>query len=419
VKDEAAGKLGLYCGEPLIGPNLTTDKPHPLQSPEFKWPEDLVYVRRDGEDTGSCTAAVCPYGLSPELTRLVKGATRRQETALVIVELGATPGIPHSFSAPDAPGGVVAESLPWGVFPELAEELNPEDKDLALRIRANEEIHWSALSPQSHEVGATFQPLLIDSLGKAVVALWIPTRSDKQRWYVIPPGCRWEPIIDWLVYKAIPAYVPNAANRVHELAAIEAAFRTEHERTAMGALETFEEETKVERTRLEAALQSAEKAAGSIRIPLLYESGASLKSAVEKVLHSCGFDVEDLDKYFGDPLSSDLLASLGGKHWLIETKAAGGHPAEDEVSSVVKHVRTWQELGRPEKLEHAVLVMNHNYKRPAAARPPAPYSRKEFVNSLPNFGVSVIGTMALCRWWATQDCEGLTDAVTGPIGQYT
>jgi hypothetical protein len=418
MKDETEGKLGVYVGEPLIEANMSTARPpHPLQSPEFEWPE-FVYVRRDGSDTGTCAAAVCTSA-SPETARYLEGAKRRGEIGLGIQEMQGLPGAPHSYSLPYAPGSILATALPSDVIPELAEGLTPEDKDLALRVRANKDIDWSTLSLQGGDLGATFQPLLIDALGKPVVACWIPTGLREQRWYIIPRGCKWEPIRDWLIYKAIPEFVSEAANRVYQLASIEDKFRTEAERDASAALEAFDKRAETERGRLEAESETAESEANAVRVPLLYKAGDDLKGAVEIALRSCGFEVEDLDEKFGEPLSGDLLASFKGKHWLIDPKAATGSPSEDEVSSVAKHLNTWSELGRQEKLQHAILVWNHHTKRPPAARPSVPYSRKEFVQGvLPNLRVTVISSMALCRWWASGDCEGLISAVTGPIGQY-
>jgi hypothetical protein len=110
--------------------------------------------------------------------------------------------------------------------------------------------------------------------------------------------------------------------------------------------------------------------------------------------------------------------STGNKHWLVEVRSAAGTPNEASVYDVVKHMRTWRNLGRQERLEAGVLIINHEYRQTPAARTPAPFPRDEFAESLGDLGVAVIATTELCRWWAQKDCAQVISAITSSPKQY-
>src|SRR5207249_3240698 len=129
-------------------------------------------------------------------------------------------------------------------------------------------------------------------------------------------------------------------------------------------------------------------------------------------------EIEDLDETFGSGRSSDLLATIDRHCWLVEARAAVGSPSESSIFDVVKHLRTWPKLGRPEVLEAGVLVLNHNHRQTPAARPPVAYRRPEFVKSLGDLGVTVISAVQLCQWWAAEDYDRMRAAVTGSPAQY-
>lgn len=64
-----------------------------------------------------------------------------------------------------------------------------------------------------HEPEGELVPILVDSLGEAVVARWTPG-DGQQIWYVIPDGVDWNQVVDWLVQRALPEHVPAALRRV-------------------------------------------------------------------------------------------------------------------------------------------------------------------------------------------------------------
>jgi hypothetical protein len=126
----------------------------------------------------------------------------------------------------------------------------------------------------------------------------------------------------------------------------------------------------------------------------------------------------DLDQTFGGGRSGNLLASRDDRHWLIETKGLTGTPKEVEVADVVKHRETWRNLGRAEELGGTVLILGHHITVPPSARPAAPYDRRELVEALDGFGVTVIDVVALAQWWPAADCASIIRAITGPPRQY-
>jgi hypothetical protein len=322
----------------------------------------------------------------------------------------------------------VGRKLPMGVNAQLAPGLEGADKDLALRIRDSHEpsAPWFVIDIEAVESdglernrrpSGELRPLLVDDLGDALAAVWLPDEGD-ERWYVFPCGSDWESILGWLVDHGVPEYVPQAAARVRSLGIVGYEFLTNSEREAMEALQGFERRTVAERANLVARIEEAKGAAEHERDALLYGGGDTLKEVVAAVLGSCGFEVEDLDVSFGSGQSGDLLASFEGRHWMVEVRAVGGSPSEKSVYDVVKHLATWRKLGRSEEIETGVLALNHNHKEAPAARARVPYRREEFVDSFESLNVTVISTVRLCEWWAQGDLDTIRAAVTGPPAQY-
>lgn len=54
-----------------------------------------------------------------------------------------------------------------------------------------------------HESEGELVPILVDSLGEAVVVRWTPG-DGQQIWYVIPDGVDWNQVVHWLVQRALP-----------------------------------------------------------------------------------------------------------------------------------------------------------------------------------------------------------------------
>jgi hypothetical protein len=372
-------------------------------------------LRRLGDDASRCVAALGPFlgSGTTETARFLQGAGRRNETAVAFWELGDAHRVGFS---PDAGWSLTAERLPAGARLDLTEGLSDVDRDLALRVR-NALPDDAILHSLTVEMGPPLQPLLEDGLGNPVVAVWAdPDR--RARWHVVPRGIGWEGVVEWLFDRGIRQYVPAVASRIPALAKLADNLLTSAERAARLNLERLEEEFNERRAALDSAMAKAREEADVIRKPLLWGTGDDLKQAVAALLGPSGFEVEDLDQTFGSGRSGDLLVSKDAQHRLVETKGLTGAPSEREVGDVVKHVRTWPSLGRAEELNGGVLVLNHHLRVPPLARPRSPYQRPEFVDALNGFGVTVIDSIALARWWAADQLDEVARAVTGPCRQY-
>lgn len=268
-----------------------------------------------------------------------------------------------------------------------------------------------------HHDRARFRPLLVDDLDDPVAAVRLPNDGD-ERWYVFPFGSSWQAILGWLVDRGAPEYVPGAVARVRAFGVVGDALLTRSEREATEALHAFDQRRTLERAALVAGIAEAKETAERTRTPLLYGVGDTFKKVISVVLSSSGFEIEDLDVSFGGGQSGDLLASLGGRHWMVEVRSVGGSPSEKSAYDLVKHLATWRKLGRSEEIETGVLVLNHNHKEAPAARPRVPYPRRGFVDSFDSLNVTVILTVQLCEWWAMGEHEAVKAAVTGPPKQY-
>jgi hypothetical protein len=382
---------------------------HQLARPNFPWP-DFAEVRWLGSYTSDCSIALCP-SLGQETIEFLEGAETRGEMAIVLYE------VQGGFSVPERAGSIAALNLRPGVAPRVSEELNEADKDLALRIlQTGPTEGWSTLALSPPGASGELIPLLVEARRRPVAAVWIPPWSTS-RWYLFPPGCKWESLLDWVVNRGLSEYAPEVTRRVRALVTVEDRFLTEKERAARKALDDFEVEARGRRQEFQTQILAAEEAAAETRDPLLHGSGEALKNAVDGVLSACGFKVEDLDATLEDTLSGDLLVSRKGKYWLVEVTGASGAPSEREVSNVTSHLLKWNTLQRQEAIEGGILIVNHHRNLMPAERPD-PYTSRTFLESLPGFGVGVISTVALCSWWANGECERLVEAITGDPAQF-
>lgn len=410
-----------------------------LADPAFPWEELGVVPRFVGSESVGCVAALQPnvyqgHG-AEELRRFLDGTAARGETPLLVSMAGwndeelINPVAPADANVllPGLRGSIAMRRLPEGVRPELAEGLQPAEKDLGLRLRNRPEGSpwWSfKLSPTElvagdgsgrtvREVGGVLEPILVNTIGEKIAGVWVP-QDENWRWYVVP-HMEWRPLIDWLVTRAIPQHVPAALRRAKAAELVDDALLTGRELAARDARARFEETVAVERERLDAEIAGARDAADEVRFGLLYGRGRPLVLAVKRVLEGAGFAVEDLDDTMSAAVSGDLLVSIEGRHWMVEVKSAGGGAGEDLIDDLQRHLRTWTELGRPEELSGGVLVVNHQLNRPPLERQREPYTRPPFVQSLP---VAVITALALFGWWRDGDKAAIVQAVTGAPRQY-
>jgi hypothetical protein len=228
----------------------------PLVDPGIDWQRHGAEPRWVGMETSDCAAALEPSIFhssgGKELQRFLAGATARHETALLVATIGnADDDSPRwplatadaSISLPEFRGSIGGTRLPAGARPLPAAGLSPTDRDLGLRL-LNRPVNapwWIlklsgiVLQPRdgstalTHcEPGGNLLPILVDGLGDPVVAAWVP-EEDVQRWYVIPDVTDWDGILDWLIHRALPTYVPNALRRARSPHFIDPDFQTKDE----------------------------------------------------------------------------------------------------------------------------------------------------------------------------------------------
>lgn len=387
-----------------------------------------------GMETSACVAALepnlFPSGGGDELHRFLEGARSRGETALAVIPLGdGADDTPRSvlmrdgasFFLPGFDGMLVGRRLPTGTRPRLASDLDPAEKDLGLRLRNRPaEAPWWELKAVglTLEPGAggpvtrrkpqgELRPILVDGLGQPVAGVWV-TPDGHQRWYVIPDATDWDSVLDWLVHKALPAYVPGALRRVRSPHFDDPDLHTAAETAARQALEAEEARHAAEKARLQDVLDQARATAGPIREGLLYGTGQELEDAVDAVLQAAGFTTVRLDAELNGTHSADILALLGPHRLLVEVKSASGEAGEKLVGAAEKHLATWPALRPQDPVTGAVLIVNDQHKTAVTERKPQVYRRQEFVASLP---FPVLSTRALFGWWRTEDWMALQKAM--------
>ncbi|MEU2043699.1 hypothetical protein [Nocardia niwae] len=410
----------------------------PLAAAGVEWQQLGVEPRWLGAETVDCVAALEPRRFTGsqrnEFSRLLEGAEKREEMALVISMLGragdddpvrsATTAADDSLFLPGFQGSINARRLPVGARPQLADGLSAADRDLGNRLlgRPDGAQWWTlALANTALESGTGYgvqkvfpppgalEPILVDPVGKPVVAAWVPAHQNR-RWYIVPDAIKWSSVIDWLVQQAIPYYIPDAPRRFRTAGFVDPAWETPREQRAREAIADMEIRHLEERARLEAEREDARRAAEGVRGGLLYGSGGELVRAVDQVLSDAGISTIDLDAGEKGTWSADLLARADGAARLVEVKSESGRAKEALVGDLLKHLGTWR-VERPEEpVSGGTLIVNYQRKIAPEQREPQVYSRQEFVKSLV---VNVVGSIDLFRWWKDSDWPAIREAVLG------
>jgi hypothetical protein len=406
----------------------------PLVASTIDWQGLGVHPRWLGQESSDCAAALEPgYFHSSganERDRFLAGARSRGETALVVCTIGdAQTERPRRVLA-TADTSLLLPSqhhttvsgvrLPAGTALRLAEGLSRADRDLALRLKDRLSAAWSLTlsSPRGFLGGGEeyvtdgpdgrLEPILLDPLGDPVVAVWTRDGSD-ERWYIVPDGADWNALIDWLVRQALPAYVPDALRRVRAATFVDPDLLTSAEAQARSALDDLEERYAREKQAREQELSQAQEQARPVREGLLYETGQKVVDAVSRVLRDAGFAVTDLDQELGTK-SADLLASVGPETRLIEVKSASGHPKEEFVGDLERHLTTWPALKPGLPVGGGALIVNHQNRLPPHERAAQVYTRPEFVATL---RLPVLSSRQLFDWWRTGDWDAIRTTVLG------
>jgi len=424
------------------GPNYSTGKPppkpkrHPLVESGADWQQYGIEPRWiRGLDSSACAAAIDPceyYGRgAEEWERFLQGARQRGETALVIATLvshgkSAIPGGAEvSVRLPGDAGSVTGTRLPPGANPQLAPDLHPADKDLALRLSNMPDVTWRALTlggktvyhggggrSEYIEPEGSLQPLLVDPLGAPLAAVWTPP-GGAQRWYIVPESGQLHGVLDWLVRQGLPAFVPGALRRARSPLAADPDLQTRAEAAARTALTALEATYNEQKARLNEQLKQAEAMAEPMRHALLYGTAGELADAVAGVLTAAGLDVVDLDHELGTR-SADLLVTGEGRRLLVEVKSERGGAKESLVADLYRHLDTWPQLRPDQPVDGGVLVVNHEHKKDPRERSAAVYTRPEFVGSLT---VAVLGSLQLFDWWRADDWSAIRRAMLTAPGQ--
>ncbi|RKT51876.1 hypothetical protein [Saccharothrix australiensis] len=407
----------------------------PIRLPSFHevdWARHEVEPRWLEYETSDCVAALAPRssrGVS-ELQRLFAGAAGRRETVLLVDVMGNVDKIRRnvfvdydaSINLLDHETTIAGYRLPRGTRPVLADGLDGADRDLGLRLCNRPPDTWWRLESrgadrhldgnawQKTEPVGELRPILLDSLGAPVVAVWI-SPDERQRWYIVPDGTDWDTVIDWLVQRAVPAYVPDAPRRHRLASAVDPDLETPAETNARAALADLETRYARDKTRLEQSLADAKAIADPIRNGLLFGTGTVLVDTVARVLSTAGFTVDDLDARLGATVSADLLVTFGPHRRLVEVKSEGGNAKEALVGDLRRHMDTWGGHQPDSPVDGGTLIVNHQRKQPPARRSRQIYGRPEFVDTLT---VQVVGTLDLFDWWRAKDWQAIRTAVLGP-----
>jgi hypothetical protein len=405
---------------------------------DVDWAEAGVEPRWLHMDTSTCAAAINPsifHSSGQGFERFLAGARARSEPALIVATLGAAADdtVQNVFSGvgadsvnlPGFSGSIAGRRLPDGSTARLAEELDPADKDLGLRLlNRPPNAPWWSLALQSFTLvsgdgsgrqetrapDGTLTPILIDTLGDPVAARWI-TREGAQIWYVIPYPTDIKQIVDWIVRRALPAHAPSALRRVRARHVVDPDLETAAEAAARAGLEDLEQHYSQEKARLEDELRAAREEAEPVREGLLYGSGHILEDAVANLLRAAGFTVTDLDTELGGTRSADLLAEFGGQACLIEVKSASRSASERDAVRLRDHLAAWPKLRPNHSVKCAAVIMNHQFSLEPAQRSTTAYSNREFLAALP---YPVIATLDLYQHWRARNWDAIRALVLNP-----
>lgn len=401
------------------------------------WQKHGLTPRWLGMETSGCSAALQPgffasHG-ADERKRFLAGTRQRGELALVVAVIGDSENdqprsvlssYDSSIHVSDTFTSINGRRLPDATSPEVAPDLCPADRDLALRLlnRPPGSPWWSlhlsgaqllrgdGSGSEVHEAEGQLYPILVDALGDPVAAAWTSEPGD-QRWYIIPDATEWDSVLDWLTHRALPEFVPNALRRARSTHFIDPDLLTSDELEARQALDEAETRYAAEKMGLEQALREATGQAEPIRYGLLYGTGAELVHAVAAALKAAGLSTVDLDEELGATKSADLLVSDGSARCLIEVKSTSGAAPERLADDLRRHLTTWPQLRPNEPVAGGVLVVNHQHKLNPSERASDVYSRPEFVNALP---FPVVSTARLFQWWRSEDWTAIRTAALGP-----
>lgn len=362
---------------------------------------------------------------SDEWQRFQAGAARRSELALYISTIRS--------QGPDGPwnvftGGGSRVDLPYlshkstlsfggdGIAlarpPEVADGLTATDRDLALRIKAERPLdeNWVTLRPIVHDRAdffGTWTPLLITPDGHTVAGVWsAPNEADGStiRHYMLPSLPDYEPLLKWLVERAIPDLVPTAAARSRRYVAELPAFQSLREIELIEQSAALKSQHEAEAATLADVLQAERLAVAQVRDPLLFGTGATLEGAIATVLTDAGLVVRPLDVELGRTASADFAVEHAGRRLLVEAKSTGGNAPEKLVEALHRHLTTWPQIKPDEPLDGGVLIVNHQHKLPPSDRDREVYQRQLFVDSL---DVQVISTLQLFDWWRLGDMPSI------------
>lgn len=391
------------------------------------------------DDTSQSVVAIQPSIFAnngaQEWQRFRAGAEARGELSLVASFVGTLeePEIISVFGAgaslnlvgtdgSSVGGNRIALASP----PRAAEGLGRADTDLARRIAGSRPVSlpWWQLQLSGHETSrpggwgpeyvppeGALEPLLLSATGEVVAAVW--TSPDGTiRHYILPVMPSWEPVLRWLAERAVPEFVPSAARRARGSLSGEPRLQTTGESSALQSLTALEAGYAARHAELTRLVHEATAEADAVRDPLLYGTGAPLVAAVAQVLSDAGLTVMDLDEFFGGTVGADLRVSSGEHAVLVEVKGFSGRPGEDKVDPARKHLEMWPKLQANLPVEGIVLVVNHQNRLHPLDRDAAPFSRAEFVESLP---LSVLSTAQLFDWWRLGEYETLVAAVLGTM----
>ncbi|MFJ9521871.1 hypothetical protein ACIRPK_26905 [Kitasatospora sp. NPDC101801] len=415
----------------------TGPDPEAAEPAEPDWQALGVEARWIGTDTSTCAAVLSPVAGpatgSEEFKRYTAGARQRSETALVIASIGAgrTPtarnvfdqGFDHKIHLPNPYGWIGGRLLPAGVRPQLADNLDSAERDLALRLRNRRpDSPWwgltlvrggprpgyghATIAPQPRK--GELRPLLVDSLGNPVAGVWAPD-DGSARWFVVPFGTDRGQLVDWLMQKALPLYVPGQLVRARSPLVRDPAFATRAEILLLAEQAEHQRAYELRKAELDVPLAKVREEADRLRLGLMYGTGRQLEDAVREVLAAADFTVTALDDELGTQ-SADLLAELGGRRILVEVKSAASPAPQDLVGKLYKHMSTWPSLKRDAPLDGGLLVVNHQTRLPPQQRPAEVYSRGPFADSLK---VPVVGSLQLLNWWREEDWAAIRQAVLG------
>jgi hypothetical protein len=406
----------------------------PYDDVAFDWAQHGLEPRWLGTETSDCASALDPRNYhnsgAEEQDRFLAGTRTRGETALVIATmgdgdytearmLGATADA--SISIPDFDTHISGAHLPSGATVTLATGLTGADRDLGLRIQTNNTgRHWWRIQMSGavwtpggggpstvHQPNGELHPILVDGLGQPVVAVWTPEHRD-ERWYIVPHGCEYHTILDWLVTRALPEYVPGALRRARSSVALDPTLQTPAEAAAQAALRDLQANYETQRAALQQQLDDATAAASGIREGLLFGTGTVLEDAVQAVIEAAGLTVVRVDALLAATASADLLVMHDNERRLVEVKSAAGNVGENLVSQLENHLRTWPQLQPSSPVGGGILIVNHQHRLDPSERASRAYERPEFVQALT---VPVITTPQLFEWWRNSEWDAVTRAL--------